>query len=355
MSERQLATIQRIESLDQIDGADNLLAAKMVDKGWQIVVNKKDFKPGDPCIFFEVDSFLPTKPEFEFLRKQCLRTQDGKEGFRLKTIKLRKTLSQGLLMPLSILPEGITPEVGLDVTDALGVVKYDVESHTSNPGVRCGFAKGNFPHWISKTDEERIQNLGGKHRIKLDSTLFHKTEKLDGSSFTAYVLKFDETTENKDTTFGVCSRNYELKPDGGGSFWEAAVKLDLENKLRTYVADKEFIFNLVIQGELIGPGVCTNHYKLAERTVKFFGAYKNGRKMDHWNMTKLFNELGLETVPLLSLMDYTYGKTMDDILADAEGPSQLNPDVEREGVVWRALDGSVSFKAISNKYLLGEK
>jgi RNA ligase (TIGR02306 family) len=367
--ERQLATIVRIESLESIPNADAIELARMVDKGWQVVVKKGEFKVGDLAVYFEIDSFLPIRPEFEFLRKSCLRTMNGKEGLRLKTIKLRGTLSQGLLLPMSVMANHYCPLKdeyfeGDDVTEILGIDKYEAELST---GARLGGdIKGTFPSWIPKTDEERIQNMHGKNRLKINSTVFYVTEKLEGSSFTCYLQRYSPTVEGQGEAFGVCSRNMELKESEDNAYWQAARNLQLHHKLMKYLMDHPEVFNIALQGELVGPGVQGNIYKLPERTVKFFGAIVNGRKLDYYSLENLFHkELKLEMVPVVRVSlwgcgvnDYTTvltNATTEDILREADGKSALNPNQDREGLVFRALDGSISFKAISNKYLLGDK
>jgi RNA ligase (TIGR02306 family) len=354
--DRKLATVVRVESLEPIPGADAIELARV--KGWQVVVKKGEFKVNDLGVYFEIDSFLPIRPEFEFLRKNCLREMDGKQGFRLKTIKLRGQISQGLLLPLSTFYKEHRPNEGEDVTEAMGVIKYEAKLPGCNLGGDC---KGNFPSWITKTDEERIQNLYAKNRTKIRSTIFYTTEKLEGSSFTAYSVRY--AVPGSEDCFGVCSRNMELQESQGNAFWQAANSLGLREKLFRYLQNHGEVFNIAIQGELVGPGVQGNIYKLPERTVYFFGVIVNGRKLDYWAFREAMVELDLLVVPLVDVpvtlvqtqIRYGIDKTVEDILKMAEGPSYLNPSQEREGIVFRALDGSIGFKAISNRYLLGDK
>ena len=135
-------------------------------------------------MYFEIDSVLPVRPEFEFLRKSCGVKRDwlpGGEGFRLKTIKLRKQISQGLLIPISELGLGPSPlqfmDDGelIDYSDILGVVKWDPPL----PATLGGKARGNFPEFIRKTDEERIQNVfGGRHWRAHKDDLYEMTMNL---------------------------------------------------------------------------------------------------------------------------------------------------------------------------------
>lgn len=250
---RKLATIREIKELLPIDGADRIELA-IVDS-WKVVV-AKGLNVGDKIVYCEIDSFLPIKPEFEFLRKSCYRKMsDGKEGFRLKTIRLRGQISQGLCIPLKELPQILDKQIGEDVSEELGIVKYEPPI----PANLSGVCKGNFPSFLKKTDEERIQNLSNEYKeYQLNSSQFYATEKLDGSSATFYL---------KDGEFGVCSRNLELKEGANNSFWKVAKSLNIEEKL------KQLPFNACLQGELIGERIQGNPYKIKGQDVRFFNLF----------------------------------------------------------------------------------
>src|ERR1700753_4271510 len=157
--ERKLASIQEVLSVEDIPGADNIQVATV--KGWKLVVKRDEFKAGDRAIYCEIDSFLPIKDEFEFLRKSSYKKMGDLEGFRLKTIKLRGQVSQGLLLPVVALKDKVYPDqyralqIGDDVTEPLGIFKYEPPI----PAELSGVMKGSFPNFIPKTDEERVQNL----------------------------------------------------------------------------------------------------------------------------------------------------------------------------------------------------
>ena len=188
---RKLATVRTISDIKPIDGADRIQAYQI--DGWWVVDQKDAYKIGDKVIYFEIDSMLPIKPEFEFLRKSCYKKlQDGTEGFRLKTIRLKGQVSQGLIMPLTF-----EANEGDDVTEQLGVVKYEPPV----PAQLSGKVKGNFPSFIPKTDEERIQNLK-KYVGKLQGKAVYITEKLDGSSFTCF---FNQSKDQKSSDFKMAS------------------------------------------------------------------------------------------------------------------------------------------------------
>jgi RNA ligase (TIGR02306 family) len=351
---RKLASIRKVSDIQPIPDADAIEVATI--DGWKVVTKKGEYKPGDLCIYCEIDSLLPIREEFEFLRKSSYKKMaDGSEGFRLKTIRLRQQISQGLLLPLSIL--NLTDvEEGMEVTELLGITKWEAPMPASLSGV----AKGLFPSFLTKTDEERAQNLQGQwERFKTSGKKFYVTEKLDGSSATFYL---------KDDVFGVCSRNLELvdpgefvpgtvicddgieRPKKENSFWKVARQLDLENKFRSLGR------NICLQGELIGEGIQGNPYKILVQTVRFFNGYNidTSENLSLDDFIKLTNLFGLKTVPILNT-DFQLPNTIDEVLKLAEDKSELNQDFDREGIVIRSYDRQISFKAISNKFLLNEK
>jgi RNA ligase (TIGR02306 family) len=337
--ERKLASIRKISDIQPIDGADMIELATV--GGWKVVVGKDvGHKIGDIVIYCEVDSFLPIKDEFEFLRKSSYKKMDDQEGFRLRTIKLRGQVSQGLIIPLNeLLKYGVSADdvyEGLDVSGMLGIIKYEPPI----PAELAGVVKGGFPSFIPKTDEERIQNL----TIELDGwkdKSFYVTEKLDGSSATFYY---------KDGVFGICGRNWEYEESETNTYWRVARELDLENKMR------DFDINISLQGELIGEGIQGNPYKIKGQTVRFFNLFDID--LQEYHSLSMFegvcNRFGVEMVPILN-KHFEMFETVEDILEYAEGKSVLNPNFDREGVVIRSLDRKISFKAISNKFLLNEK
>jgi len=338
--ERKLASIRKISDLRPIEGADKIELATI--DGWKVVVAKDvNHKVGDLIVYCEVDSFLPIEPEFEFLRKSSYKKMaDGNEGFRLKTIKLRGQISQGLIVPLDVLLKcGVSSDdvyEGLDVTGTLGIVKYEPPI----PAQLSGLVKGNFPSFLKKTDEERVQNLTKEYAIySLDK--FYVTEKLDGSSVTYYV---------KDGVFGVCSRNLDLLEDENNSMWKFAIESGLRDRL---VGLEK---NLAVQGEIIGEGIQGNPYQRIGQTVRIFNGFDID-KYDYLSLSELIElvkVLEVKTVPILDL-GFTLPDTIDELLLTAEGKSMLNIKTEREGIVIRSHDRKISFKAISNKFLLNEK
>lgn len=333
--ERKLASIQVIKEIVPIEGADAIELA--VVNGWKVVVAKTaEHRAGDHVVYCEIDSFLPIREEFEFLRKSSYKKMGDQEGFRLRTIKLRGQVSQGLILPMSIFGDfSWTAYEGLDVTERLGIVKYEPPI----PAELAGKVKGLFPSFLRKTDEERIQNLSAEYE-KMKEQSYYVTEKLDGSSATYYY---------KDGEFGVCSRNLELLETEDNTFWKVARSLDLENKLRNFGR------NVCLQGELVGEGIQGNPYRIKGQTVKFFNAYDIDRceYYDMLSLSTIVDMLKLEMVPMLNT-NYELPPTIEVLLNEADGKSRLNESADREGLVIRSHDMKTSFKAISNKFLLKE-
>jgi RNA ligase (TIGR02306 family) len=335
---RKLASIKIIDNIKPIEGADLIELVSV--GGWNVVVAKDvGHKVGDWVVYCEIDSFLPIREEFEFLRKSSYKKMGNQEGFRLKTIKLRGVLSQGLILSFHILPFGDTFHQGQDVSDILGIVKYEPPV----PAELAGKVKGLFPSFIPKTDEERCQNLTSEYQQwKIQSNhKFYVTEKLDGSSATFYI---------KNGEFGVCSRNLELLETEGNTFWKVARQLELEQKMASLGR------NISFQGELIGEGIQGNPYGIKGQTVLFFNIFDINQysRVDMKEFVSIMERLDLSYVPFLE-MNFLLPNTIEEMLEYAEDKSVLNLKTEREGVVVRSYDMTISFKAISNKFLLGEK
>jgi RNA ligase (TIGR02306 family) len=333
--ERKLASIVVIDDIAPIPGADMIEVATV--KGWKLVIKKNEFKAGDHAVYCEIDAFLPITPAFGFLRKSSYRKMGETEGFRLKTIRLRGQISQGLLLPVAMLG-GYAYELGEDVSAQLGIIRYEAPV----PAALAGMMKGAFPSFIPKTDEERIQNLSHLYDSYKQQPCY-VTEKLDGSSVTYYL---------RDGEFGVCSRNLELQETADNTLWKVARQLDIAAKLATLGK------NLALQGELIGEGIQGNPYDIRAQSIRFYNAF-NIDSYEYLSMPDflaLINQLGLQHVPVLD-MAFQLPDTIEMLLNIAEGASALSPahrKTEREGLVIRSADRRISFKVISNKFLLNE-
>ena len=217
--ERKLATIRRIAEVKSIEGAEFIEAVRV--DGWWVVAKKGEFPVDSLAVYMEVDSFVPTEIA-PFLTKAGHEPKEfeGVKGERLRTVKPRGQLSQGLLLPISILPTTTVIEVGNDVTELLGVLKWE---RPISPQL-YGQAKGYFPSFLRKTDQERVQNIGVQLQYYINQT-FEVTIKLDGSSCTIFSYNEED---------GVCSRNLELKRDENNAFWRIALEYDIHKKIRAY-------------------------------------------------------------------------------------------------------------------------
>lgn len=362
---RKLASVVRIGETYPIEDSDFLSVAIPGGTAWRVVTGRDEFKPGDLAVYFEIDSGLPVDdPRYEFLKEKALRKFADKRGnilrqiIRIKTIKLRGVISQGLLMPIDKFPEAEGHEIGDDLTEALGVLHYDdvqVEVQAlldTSTKAGTGRPAGVFPSYVPKTDETRIQSLPDWVE-SLKGVKWEVSVKLDGSSCT---IGYSPSYREGKSPFFVCSRNFELKDDDEvySAWWDIARKYDLPAKLPQYCQTHDC--ELALQGELIGPGMNGNRDGLTDRELRIFRIWdiKNQYFLTTSERVTVCNALGIPHVPLLALrMDvFTELPTVDDILKFAEGKT-FNGH-EREGLVFKEADTHYprSFKAVSNAYLL---
>ena len=338
---RKLATIRKIDAIAPIEGADAIEVATV--GGWKVVVKKNEFTVGDLAVYFEIDSWIPVALAPFLVKGKEPREYEGIKGERLKTIKLRGQLSQGLLLPIGIVDAHAQLYDGEDVTDLLDIKKWEKPMNAQLAGV----CKGNFPTQIPKTDQERAQNLTKEIAGAIDACMqFEVTEKLEGSSMTCYLIHGE---------FGVCSRNMDLKETEGNSFWATARRDGIEEKMK---AVDEY-WDYAIQGELIGPGIQGNIYGLKQTEFYVFDVYniQTGAYMDPGTRKVLIDKMGLKHVPILAhraqLLDTLGIMDVDGVLRFAEGKSVMGDiNTEREGVVFKEVNGGMTFKAVSNRYLI---
>jgi RNA ligase (TIGR02306 family) len=335
---RKMATIRQIDALNPIEGADAIECATI--GGWKVVVKKGEFSVGDRAVYCEIDSWIPTELAPFLSKGKEPREFEGIRGERLRTVKLRGQLSQGLLLNLDFaIPQTNSFVEGDDVSETLGIVKWERPMNAQ----LAGMAKGNFPSLIPKTDQERAQNLKKEIAGAAEAGLqFEITEKLEGSSMTVYLIE---------DVFGVCSRNLDLKETADNTFWQIAREYNIEDKMRIAGLN-----NFAIQGELIGPGIQGNIYKLNKPVFMVFDVYNinAGSYLTPHDRRALIRVLDIPHAPVL-LVDKDLGVgSIDELLQWAEGESKIGK-TEREGIVFKEVHGGMSFKAISNKYLLGEK
>ena len=376
---RALAYTTKVGEISKIEGADNIELVSVL--GWKVIAKIGEFHEGDPCVYFEIDSKLPEKEWSEFMRAK---------HFKVKTMKLGKfgVISQGLALPINTFGIEIPNEENIDVTELLGVT-YSVEEDNARKKVDPNakyksmasrhpnifkqpwarwmmkrewgrkimfffFGKKKdkprgFPTFVSKTDEERVENQ--PWRIG-DGKTYLCTEKLDGTSCT-YAL---ERKGKKKFEFYVCSRNVRQQDEkqecyhDHNIYWDLAFKYDIETVLRDILTLRPDLDWVCIQGEGVG-SVQGNPLKLTEDDLYVFN-FKDSA-VGRWGSNEakiLLEKYGIKWVPILG--EVQMPDTMEELKQLATGKSVVNPNVMREGLVYRSLDGSDSFKNVSREYLL---
>lgn len=357
---RKLVTVRRVTEIHPIEGAD-VIELAVID-GWKSIVKKEyGLKAGGLCAYFEIDSFLPLEERYEFLRNSSLKKMDGVDGFRLKTMKMRGIVSQGLAQPISIFPE-IQADLDAiasralswdefyekDYAEALSVKKYEPYIAPEN----MGKIRGNFPSFIQKTDQERCQNIGkhifGDHL----NDEYEITLKLDGTSLTAFYVDGEE---------GVCSRNNELQVEDEGNKY---VTMYIQSGLQA--ALKAIGKNYAVQGELMGPSIQNNREGLSKQVLYIFDIFdiSNSQYLSSVDRLAFLDELYANGVnPEIVTHTPIYNnkvtlasigiQNLEQLLTYAEGKSLAH--AVREGLVFKSVNGQFSFKAISNAYLLKQK
>jgi len=374
-TERKLAHIEIIESLTPIEGADKIEVAQIL--GWQCVVKKGEFKVGEKIIYVEVDSVMPEKPEFEFLRDR---------KFRVRTIKLRGQISQGLILPINTLTSINSKisigflNIGDDVTEYLSITKYlspserqeieqierkliDEKNKLKKFMMRYSWfrrlflpnkQKKGFPYWVSKTDEERIQNIPHVLEQFKDKEVY-VTEKIDYQSGTwtgKMVPRFNGILGKlfpKKYQFVVCSRNLTTN-NKNSLYWQIAKKYNIEQILKKNPT-------LTIQGEQGNTKIQGNKYGITEPTMWVFNIidYEKNYHYNYQEIVNFCNKNGLIPVPRIN-SDYlkNYGTTVQELVEFSKGKSTL-ANIPREGIVVRCIENGkkiLSFKVINPKFLL---
>lgn len=342
---RKLVSVQRVWKVEPIEGADRIELAHVL--GWQCVVNKGQFKPMDLGIYFEIDSFLPIRPEFEFLRNSSYKKTDIMgEGFKLKTQRFRGQISQGLLLPLSDFPEiPADADIGFDATDLLGVRKWEIEERASTGGTIVGGLPYDIPH----TDETRVQECPELIQ-EFAGHEYYISTKMDGTSCSIGV---DENG------FHVTGHNYEYKDDGSSDFYKLVNERNYREKIEDFVA-RHNLNMLTIQGEFCAPGIQKNRLRLTRPEWYVFTVRENGKRVGLNRMLEVCSEIGLNHVPIEEIGDCLTAKypTVEALLERADG--EYPNGGKKEGIVIRptepvfsyTVSGSLSMKVVSNKYLL---
>ena len=348
---RKLVSICKVEKITPIIGADLIEAISI--KGWIVVAQKGIHSVGDTVLYFEIDSFLPsTDPRFESFMKFGTRAFNGVVGHRVKTVRLRGVYSQGIIMPLAEFPEIECILEDHDYSEAVGVVKWERSEETG----MIGNAKGSFPSFLRKSDQERIQNLYGKlSNSSLATELFVGTMKMDGSSITVFHCPPDY--QEDECVTGYCSRNQQLKfPEPGeetGKFYQGADRSGLFSK----VTELHELYGsyYAIQGELVGPGIQGNFEKFDQYQVFAYNIFdiQAQQYVDYGTFAEMAEAVDLQICPVVYEPTLILSTSLDHILSLADGKGVLNS--YREGIVWKQLSGTTQFKAISNKYLAKEE
>ena len=352
-----LATVQKILNITPIPEADAIETASVL--GWQVVIKKGEYKVGDLCVYIQIDTVVPETEYFDFLRER---------KYRVRTIKLRKQISQGLIVPL---PEGKFNE-GDDVTEIIGVKKY--EKPDNNPErfekprmpkvwykkwfyiFKYNFLYKVFPslqrkqrskfpsHLVGVTDEERIQNMP-QVLTQYAGKLFVVSYKLDGSSITIIHSKVFGKSK-----FRICSRRFELhdkKNDWHRVFVDTDFKYEILKLVQHFATD-----DIIVQGEAVGK-FNGNHHNLPNEQIRLFNIYVKGKRLNQKEFIETCLKMNIPHCP--KYKEVVLNHTMEDILKESEIKDLLNPNTEVEGLVWRCVEDNMSFKVINNKYLLQEK
>jgi RNA ligase (TIGR02306 family) len=350
---RKLVTIRNITNILPIKDAD--IIEEIVVDGWSVVAQKGIHSVGDMVIYFEIDSFLPEADErFESFMKFGTQEFNGYRGHRVKTKRLRGVYSQGIIIPLGEFPEITVAVVDTDYSELLGIVKYERQEVTGYQGD----AKGNFPWFLRKSDQERIQNIYNKlSNSDLAEEYFVGTLKMDGSSITVFYVDGDRY-ENQG--YGACSRNQELKVDletpipDQGKFLQGAINSNLFEKV--YQLHQIYGGYYAIQGELVGAGIQGNFEKFEQYEVFAYNIFDIEHQdfVSYSQFKEMAEAVGLQCVPVVYEDEQILKLPLSKILEMADGKG-LRANY-REGIVFKqAVGGNCQFKAISNKYLSKEQ
>jgi len=357
---RNLATIQKIENEFPIEGKDRIVLATMENLGWQVIVQKEQIRVGDRVVYIEIDSVLPDKPEFEFLKDK-----------RIRTMKMAGVRSEGICFSIDILPSG-QYNIGDDVTDIIGIKQYertmDKESVNANSDTKSKKypkflmkykwfrnlvltkkeSKG-FPGFISKTDETRIQSAPFYLNAKAK---WVETEKIDGQSGTFCLVKHKSKFPFLKDKFEyiVCSRNLRIFEKDKSSYWSVSDRYDIEKVLHTIIGEMDWV---AIQGECVAPGVQKNKYKVDRPDLYVFNVIYPSGRIGSVEAKSIVEQNGMKFVPIVN-KEMELPDSIDSILEHVTHKSEIG-DTLREGSVFRSMDGKLSFKAVSPAFLIKYK
>lgn len=339
---RKLATIQEIKEILPIENADLIELVKIL--GWKCIVKKNEFKIGDRGVYFEVDSFLPMEEKYNFLKNSYRKNNFMGEGYRIKTMQLKGELSQGLFLPLVLFNEFDLEnmETGKDVTELLGIKKWDVPEIENISGKIIGIKPFNIP----TTNELRVQS----YEIlleKIKGKPYYISTKMDGTSCSIYY------NEGK---LGVCGRNYEYKDTENCSMWKYVHKNNILEKMHKYNR------NIVLQGEFCGEGIQKNRLRLKNPEYYIFDIIDldKVKRLNYKDLIETTQTLGMKTVPIEEVGE-KFEYNLEEILERAKG--KYESGLDKEGIVVRPLiqefvpdiHTKLSFKVLNNNFLIKEK
>ena len=353
-----LAVVSKIQSITPIEGKDRIVLAKV--ENYDTIVQKDDFKVGDTVVYVFYDAILPDKPEYEFLRKRCW--SDKWKGHRIRPMKMGGVVSEGLVLPMSVLPpkkKGY--KLGQVVTDELEIRLYDpeaqLEAHSKKRSKFLDYmfqyawfrkfyrkffqkarSKEGYPIWIEKSDEENIEKCYGDISLHPE-TKYIVSEKMEGMATTFTMDK---------GKFKVYSHNFNVL---AGAWVEVAKLYGIEDKLKKWCKEKS-ISTIAIQGEICGPNVQGNIYGFKTLEIFLYGGWHSNHVRLTWSeVEEIAKYIGIPTVPVLDKGKTIYD--LDQMIKDSDGVSVFkngNKPVKREGLVWRTEDGKVHFKNKSRDY-----
>lgn len=382
---RNLCTIQTIKRLEDIPGKDKIKLASFQSTGWKVIVSA-DMFVDQKVVYCEADTLLPVRPEFEFLRLRCY--SEKWDGFRIRNMKMAGVYSEGIVFPLDVIAAAVAKEAGalvdgLDVTSQMGARKYDPEaleesallSSARTPWWKqqlcrvplfkkmllTNRAPRRFPkEIISISDETRLQSLQYVFDNPPDAVTI--TEKIDGQSAT-YIW------EPRKRRFTVCSRKLVLSRPDDSNYWKIARKYDMKKSLQVlYKSIRHVVANvsgpIAVQGEIVGPGIQGNKYKLKELQFRVYTIKVGDQHINPLQIRYALETAGLKLVPVIESCCGLPFTNMEEALEYSKGYSMLPADGElvfREGVVVRSayprpaergMSGQYSFKIINPDFAI---
>jgi RNA ligase (TIGR02306 family) len=340
---RKLVTIRTIQEIKPIENAD-VIEHVRVD-GWWVVCKKNEFKPGDEVLYLEIDSWVPYEVAPFLSKGREPRDYNGIKGELLRTIELRGALSQGLILNPNDLPQfsQVNLEHDIDYASMLGVVKWEPPLRPSLQGI----AKGDFPSFISKTDQKRVQNI--VHVLNNRDEMYEISLKLDGSSTTIYC---------KDGEIGVCNRSLELELDNEDNEYNTYVKTALAS---AFIPALKYEWghnkrSLAFQCELMGPGIQANKEKFIDYKLFCFDIFDidQHRYLRSAERIAIINSYNLPHVPIIDFMASFKSleiETLDELLSYVSQTQPLGWSHPIEGLVFKHINQPHSFKVINNEFL----